>query len=338
MQVFVNTDLAEAYEHVGQAEVHVNTLMTRREHWEEDKIPAGVLLLTCGVDTQDDRLEAHVIGWGRNLERWTIDYAVIEGGPIPDSEGFYDWDYLDDFLDRTYQTEDGRTLPISFTCVDLLGHRTSAAFTYTRRKSAHSVIGIMGKYGERPVVERRARKDEKRAGAKYRLVGTDSATADTYASLRTQPRKGAVAGDPWPNYWHFPDRAWVTEDWFKQLTSEHAVHDTDKHGVDTVIWVQHQKRNEVLDTSKYAYAALKVLEMEGRLHDIICAVVPQKERDRRSRIVRQQVNRPASVPYDQGAEDAIEGDAVPPERPAPPDQPYRPNYGDHHGRFDPRRD
>lgn len=333
MQVFVNTDLAEPWEYVGQAEVPVNKLMVRREAWPEDRIPAGVLLATAGVDVQDDRLEVHVKGWGRNLERWTLDYAVIEGGIMPDADGLYDWDHLDDILDRVYQTADGRTIPISLTCVDLLGHRTNAAFTYTRRKSPSKVIGIMGKYGDRPVVERRARKDEKRAGARYRLVGTDSATSDVYASLR-QNRPG-------PNYWHFPIRTWLDESWFNQLTAEHAVHEKDKRGVDSVIWVQHQKRNEVLDTAKYAYAALKILEIEGRLHDLLTEIVPQRKRNTVKADGRH-VN-VQEVLADNRNSEAEDPDVEEPDEPATavpvPDRPCRPDYGGRYGgSYNPRAD
>ena len=45
--------------------------MGRRETYEAE-LPDGVLVLTCGVDTQDDRLEYEVLGHGRWGEKWGI--------------------------------------------------------------------------------------------------------------------------------------------------------------------------------------------------------------------------------------------------------------------------
>ena len=45
------------------------------------QIPSRALVLTCGVDVQDDRLEATVYGWGKGAESWAILHRVFEGDP-----------------------------------------------------------------------------------------------------------------------------------------------------------------------------------------------------------------------------------------------------------------
>ena len=52
----------------------------RREDWG-DNLPDDVVLITCGVDVQDDRFELEVVGWGRDEECWSLDYQVIYGDP-----------------------------------------------------------------------------------------------------------------------------------------------------------------------------------------------------------------------------------------------------------------
>ena len=42
-------------------------------------MPEDVLYLTAGVDTQDDRFEIEVVGWGPEYESWGIRYAAIYG-------------------------------------------------------------------------------------------------------------------------------------------------------------------------------------------------------------------------------------------------------------------
>ena len=46
-------------------------------------LPDGVAVLTAGVDVQGDRLELHVVGWGRDEESWSIDYRVnVRSSPV----------------------------------------------------------------------------------------------------------------------------------------------------------------------------------------------------------------------------------------------------------------
>ena len=325
MQVFRNTDLAEPWEPAGEDEVPSNSLVGRREPWSEDRIPNGVQVITCGIDVQDDRLEAHVIGWGAQMERWTLHYRSIPGGPLPDQAGRYDWDILDDEVrSLTFTREDGRVLPIVLSCVDLAGHRTDDAYRYTRTRSPHSVVGIFGRYGDRPVVERQARRDQKRANALYRIVGTDPAKANLYTSLRTP--------NPGPNRWHFPTHTWCDADWFGQLTAEHAEKTVDKRKRVTVVWVKHRARNEVLDTAVYAYAAYRILEIEGRLRRLMADPASTSRRA------------PPPVPALQSPETRSEGRSTGDDRDEDAaDQagpgPVRPDYfrGRYGGR-DPRRD
>ena len=45
------------------------------------ELPDGVLVLTCGVDTQDNRLEYEVVGHGHYGETWGIVKGYIMGRP-----------------------------------------------------------------------------------------------------------------------------------------------------------------------------------------------------------------------------------------------------------------
>ncbi len=268
MRIFRNTSLAEPFEPTGADEVPVNVLLARRESWLEDAIPEGIRVLTCAVDVHDERLDCHVIGYGLAGERWTIDYRVIPGGPVPDEFSRFDWDYLDDLRRERFRRADGVELPIAITLVDLGGHRTDDAYKYTRSRNPRQVVGIFGRDDHthpRPVVERQARTDEKRRGAKYRIVGTDPAKKNLFACLRNWDPKRPGG----PNTWHFPLRDWCDNEWFKQLTGEHEEWVTTKRGRRQRIYVQHRHDNHVLDTAAYSYAGFRVLEIEGRLRGLM---------------------------------------------------------------------
>jgi len=67
MKVWWNTKLGLPWESQGGA-IEIEALESHREEYAAE-VPDGVLVLTCGVDTQDDRLEAEVVGWGTGKER-----------------------------------------------------------------------------------------------------------------------------------------------------------------------------------------------------------------------------------------------------------------------------
>lgn len=77
MKVWVNTELGETWEEQGE-QVEDAALLNRRELYDAD-VPEGVLVLTAGVDVQDDRFEVEVVGWGIGKESWGIRYQKIYG-------------------------------------------------------------------------------------------------------------------------------------------------------------------------------------------------------------------------------------------------------------------
>ena len=116
MQVFVNTDLGLPWEEPGEA-VEANNLLDRREFYEAE-VPDGVVYLTAGVDTQDNRFEAEVVGWGIGRESWGIRYQRIYG----DLKRGQVWADLDEFLSRTWKKKDGTELSLRSVCMDSGGH------------------------------------------------------------------------------------------------------------------------------------------------------------------------------------------------------------------------
>ena len=75
LRVFVNTYLGETWEDEGER-IDDLGLYERREDYT---FPEEVILLTAGVDIQDDRIEVEVVGWGLEEETWSIDYHIIYG-------------------------------------------------------------------------------------------------------------------------------------------------------------------------------------------------------------------------------------------------------------------
>ena len=68
MQVVYNTRLGLLWEDRGDVQDE-DTMLGRREEYPAE-LPDGVLVLTAGVDTQDDRMEYEIVGFGHFGETW----------------------------------------------------------------------------------------------------------------------------------------------------------------------------------------------------------------------------------------------------------------------------
>lgn len=116
LRVWRNTCVAELWEAPAER-IEPSHLLLRRELYSSE-VPAGAFALTCGVDCQDDRLEALVVGWGNHEESWVIARETLPGDPARPAV----WAELDELLARTFKHETGVELKIAATCIDAGGH------------------------------------------------------------------------------------------------------------------------------------------------------------------------------------------------------------------------
>ena len=143
-KVVMNTRFGESYAQTGAFEDYQQFLKRREAYGAE--LPDGVLLLTAAVDTQDNRLEYEITGWGQGEESWGIRKGVILGKP--DNQAT--WDELDSILDRTYRFSNGIGLNIVRTFIDSGGHYTSNVYEYCTknfRKQRFAIKGYSGTPG-----------------------------------------------------------------------------------------------------------------------------------------------------------------------------------------------
>lgn len=242
LQTWINTSLGETYEERGE-EVGAIGLASRREQYDTQRIPPAVLLLTAGVDVQDDRLEVSVWGWGRDEEAWLVEHCILPGDPGSDSL----WQDLDGLLARPRTREDGSKMLIEATAVDSGGHFTQQVYGYAARRKARRIWAIKGAGGfGRLIWPKRAGRAGKTA-AQVHIVGVDTAKDVLFGRLKRVHEPGA-------GYLHFP--ASVDEQYFEQLTNESLIY--------RVVQGRRMRsyrpraagvRTEALDCMVYAYAA-----------------------------------------------------------------------------------
>lgn len=246
MVVFNNTRLARTWKRNIQV-VDYQSLIDRAEHYPLRVAPAGVLLITAGVDTQDNRLAVQIVGWGRNLTGWVLDYIELPGDPANDQV----WDDLTELINRGIQHESGLIMQIRATAIDTGGHRGEAVKSYVRNGFIPTPIAIKGssRYDAEPIskgamidVKWNGRVYEK--GVRVHQVGTVEIKHSLFSRMKND-------GDKDPSERKLRFTRDLSSEYFSGLISE--TYNRSKKRYEK----KHDGvRNEPLDTLTYAYAAL----------------------------------------------------------------------------------
>ena len=241
LKTWINTALGESWEEQGDAVDH-ETLLSRRLNYDYTTIPEDVLVLTAGVDTQKDRLELQLVGWGKNYEAWVCDYKIFWGDP----NAMNVWSDLDAYLKKRFKTESERLIPISCCTIDSGGHHTNMVYQFTKPRQARRIFAIKGLSTAGKPIANRPTFVGKNKAVLYG-VGSDSAKEAIFARLSTEPDTTTL---------HFCSD--LDEEYFKQLTSEKRITKFVR-GRKTLAWKQIRPRNEALDTLVYNFAAIYIL-------------------------------------------------------------------------------
>jgi phage terminase large subunit GpA-like protein len=252
LQVFVNTILGETWEDRGGG-LEPADIGKRREPFEHES-PAGVGLVTMGVDVQADRLEYLLRGWGVGEESWLCRHGVIVGDPaILPGQAHSPWDELDSVRREGLLTPSGKRIPVSACGVDT-GFQADEVYAYCRPRFGQRVYAMKGSSTTgRPILPRRPSVNN-RGRVRLFEIGTEAAKDVIYARLRMTV--------PGPQYMHLPE--WVSEDYLEQVTAEKVV----RHNV-AGRWSRRYelargKRNEALDLEVLALAAYRIVAVSPK--------------------------------------------------------------------------
>jgi phage terminase large subunit GpA-like protein len=131
---FTNLVLGESWDAQG-SEIDAGRIVAAAEDYPRNVVPRTVGRLILCVDTQDDRFEWAVWGFGppetgAAPEQWLIAAGVVTGdmfGPEP-------WIELDRLGARLWEHAGGRMLPVDLRVIDSGGHHTQAVYEFVRGK------------------------------------------------------------------------------------------------------------------------------------------------------------------------------------------------------------
>jgi phage terminase large subunit GpA-like protein len=250
LKSFVNTRLAETWEEDYAAKVSADGLMARRLEYKPGVCPAGVVLLTGGVDVQDNRLAVSVWGWGEGETGWLVWHQELMGDPTQTEV----WEQLDHVLATEWETECGKHLKLAQVAVDSGGHCTHEVYRYVRDRGSRGVVAIKGSSRRNsPAVGKGSKVDVnwrgkviKRGVTLYQL-GTDTIKTTLFGRLRHNETTGGL------NFGLAAD-----DEYYRQLTSERQALRYHR-GFPIREWVKKAgDRNEALDCAVYGYAAMLI--------------------------------------------------------------------------------
>lgn len=244
LKVFVNTVLGQTWK-LNTADLKWEKLRQRALPYTQRTVPSEVLLLTAGIDTQDDRLEMYVWGWGRGSRCWLIERILIPGSPALSQT----WVDISNHLATVYRSSADIPMHIESAAIDTGGHFSHEVYAYVRGYIGVTRLFAIAGRDNRPFVSRPTAVDIKTSGGvipnglKLWQVGVSHGKSALYGWL-------SADADPEAEQYfvNFPND--LDEDFYRQLTAE--VFDPTKK-----IWKKRKDhpRNEALDCWNYAYWA-----------------------------------------------------------------------------------
>ena len=249
LKVFVNTVLGETWEIRGE-QVSPEGLAKRAEVYPTD-VPAGVALLTAGVDIQGDRIEIEVDGWGAGEENWMITHHRLYGDPSQDEV----WQRLEAILTQPFPHETGGEMRIRACMIDS-GFKTGEVYGFVRARQSRNVWASKGLDEKAKAPLSRASRAN-RDGVKLFTIGTMAMKDMLFSRLRIKR--------PGPKYLHFcaPTTDGADAEYFAQFGAEKLVVEKVR-GRRVRKYIQVRARNEAIDLKVLNFAALHGLGQRTR--------------------------------------------------------------------------
>ncbi|HAO2723450.1 TPA: hypothetical protein IHL95_001720 [Escherichia coli] len=170
-KTFVNTTLGETWEAKIGERPDAEVMAERKEHYSAP-VPDRVAYLTAGIDSQLDRYEMRVWGWGPGEESWLIDRQIIMGRHDDEQTLLR----VDEAINKTYTRRNGAEMSVSRICWDTGGIDPTIVYERSKKHGLFRVIPIKGAsvYGK-PVASMPRKRNKN--GVYLTEIGTDGFVA-----------------------------------------------------------------------------------------------------------------------------------------------------------------
>lgn len=273
-QTFFNDVVGRAYRTLGDAPSW-EVLRDRgaKSERERGRIPAGHVIITCGVDCQKDRVEWQVVAWGREHKRAVVDHGVFPGHISSDQARAF----LDGLLKQGFINAYGRRLEIDVLAID--GNAwTDDVWGWAKKHPASRVIMVRGVGSEAAPLLIGVKKEVNRQGKRlpYSKRFFNFATSVLKMALYRN-----LAKDDQTERGYVDLPSGFDDEFYRQLTAESRKRVTTRQGFEHYVWVKDPNQaNEGLDTHLQAEAAF--IRIAGPTRALMDAVWERYERERDS--------------------------------------------------------
>lgn len=273
LKTWVNTWLGEAWEEESE-KIDSGIIYESREEYGPD-VPEMVHVIVASVDTQDNRLEVLIRGYGADEESYGLEHIVLNGDPAKIDI----WDRLDAVLLKMYNTVGGRQLPIMACGIDRGGHHADAVDRFVRARGMRNVFAVIGRaQGDKPIVGKPSKKNKGKIP--LYVVNVDAAKNLIMSRLKTAGAVGRI---------HYNTN--FTEEYCKQLTVEQRKKRY-KYGQPYYVWDKPKAaRNEAIDLEGYSVGTLRIMFPQV---DILNRYITSRMKEKSERI-----DEPQKPPVDQ---------------------------------------
>lgn len=245
----VNTSFGQVFKPKGQAP-EWQQLRELCVGYKRLEIPAGVQVITAGVDVHLRRLNYVIRGWGADLESWLLDYGELFGECkyLTDQTWMEIRQMLSDLygpeipialalIDSGYKPNDD---PAAASVIYQFCHQTPRAEPakgHDRRTRAYSASNIEFNYKGKPV----------KSGTRLWHLDSDYFKSFIYDRYTWDPQQ--------PGGWHFPED--VEDEYLRQVTAEAKI--VLSNGITR--WNKIRHANHYLDCDMMAVAAAHILRL-----------------------------------------------------------------------------
>ncbi|WP_350635663.1 terminase gpA endonuclease subunit [Pseudoalteromonas sp. GW168-MNA-CIBAN-0100] len=246
---FINTVLGQDYEDKSSEKLDDEILFERREKYKA-QVPERAVFLTGGIDSQRNRYELFVWGWGPNDEKWLVDKQIIMGDYDKEST----LKLVDKAINKTYKRANGTEMTVARWCWDTGGIDPDIVNKRSKKHGLFRVIPIKGAnvYGK-PIANFPLKRNKN--GVYHTEIGTDTAKDLLYLHMENDPLDPASEPD---GLMHLPINDDICDKFTcQQLASERLI-EKSVSGKKVLRWDNEGRRNEALDCLVYALAALRI--------------------------------------------------------------------------------
>jgi phage terminase large subunit GpA-like protein len=218
-QPFVNLTLAKPWKSTLNS-VSADILLGRAEPFGLSRLPPWVVMMTAGVDVQDEWIDVTLLGWGlgESVSPTVLAHIVLPGNTLQPEV----WRDLDKLSKERWQHPNGWMLGVDAMAVDSGGRegRTQVVYDWTRPRLSRRIFAIKGDDGpSRPVWKKAAKV---KGGYPLFIIGKD--TIKTLAMERlaepewTEEPEDGREGTRNPFAMRFSED--LDFDWYEQATAE----------------------------------------------------------------------------------------------------------------------